>query len=119
MARQDANAPDRRLAGAASSDPGQSEFTAAGQASPWVNFQGRFFMGAWSGAVAAVGGQVALECTPDGGATVLNVSLPSGADNLWSIPITQFPEGHAEHEFRYRLRCAALASGAIAWRLSQ
>lgn len=122
MAKANTNpgTPDRRLSGVASGDPGQTEFTAAGQATPWCQFQnGRFFMAAWAGAVAPVGGQVVLECTADGGATALNVSLPSGADNLWSVPIVQFPEVHAEADFLYRLRCAALTSGQIAWRLSQ
>jgi hypothetical protein len=120
MARADATSPDRRLAGAASGDAGQSEFTAAAQASPWVRFQGgRFFMGAWPGTVTPVGGQVQLQCTPDGGTTVLNVSLPSGADNTWAVPVTQFPEVHSEMDFAYRLYCSALTSGRIAWRLSQ
>ena len=119
MARQSLAAPDRRLAGVASGDSGQSEFSAAGQASPWVILQGRFFMGAWSGSIAAVGGQVVLECSPDGGTTILNASLPGGADNLWNVPVALYPEAHPETDFSYRLRCAALTSGRIGWRLSQ
>jgi len=119
MGKQTPSDPDIRRGGAASWDTGQTEFTAAGQASPWCRMQGMFFMGAWGGTVAPVGGQVELQCSPDGGATVLNVSLPSGAANLWTVPITQFIKSHDEGQFVYRLRCAALTSGNIAWRLSQ
>lgn len=119
MAKANTGAPDVRRAGVASSDSGQAEFTAATNASPWVQLQGRFFMGAWSGATPPVGAVVQLQCSPDGGTTILNVSLPDGSDNAWNVPVTQFPEGHAEPDFVYRLYCSALTSGTVAWRLSQ
>lgn len=119
MAKTGATAPDIRIRGAASGDAGNTELTAVSQATPWVRLKGRFFFGAWAGAVTPVGGQVQLQCSPDGGTTILNVSLPSGADNTWNVPITQFPEAHDEADFVYRLFCSALSSGNIAWRLSQ
>lgn len=120
MARETPTGLDTRLAGVASSDAGQAEFTAANQTTPGVTMQaGRFCMAAFAGTVAPVGGQVALECSFDAGTTWLNVSQPSGADNLWAVPVVQFPEVHPERNVQYRLRCVALTSGRIAWRLSQ
>ena len=121
MAKLGAGQPDRRIAGAASSDgAAQGEFTAAGQASPWVPLKGRVFMGAWASVLAApVGGQVQLQCSPDGGTTVLVCSLPTGQDNAWAVPQLQFPELPLELDLVYRLYCLTLTSGQIAWRLSQ
>jgi hypothetical protein len=119
MAKANSGAQDIRIAGAASSDAGQAEFDAVADASPWCRLSGRFFMGAWAGATPPVGAQVQLQCSPDGGTTVLNCTLPVGADNSWSVPVAQFPEAHGEADFVYRLYCSALTSGTIAWRLSQ
>jgi hypothetical protein len=114
-----ADVPDLRMGGIASADAGQAAFTAAAQTTPWVELpEGSALFAAWAGPAGQSGGQVVLEMSVDGGATALNATLPSGADNLWTVPVVQRFLPTAERGVKYRLRCAALLTGSVAWRIS-
>lgn len=112
MAKADtgASTPDRarrRVAGT---------FTAPAQTSGWVHLRGRFLLMATGG----TGGQVVLECSADGGTTAVAISNADGAANAWNAPVCFLTyEAPDEDDLLFRLRCAALSGGNLAYRLSQ
>ena len=119
MARLGASLADIRRAGFSTDDAGIPVFSSAGQQSPTVNLTGPFWLALWY-ATAGAGGQVALEVSYDGGTRWLNYSQANGTDNLWNVPVAlPYVNDIQEPNVLFRLRCAALTSGTVGYRLSQ
>jgi hypothetical protein len=94
----------------------EGSFTAVDQASAWCEMGGPFLMAA--GPTGS--GTVRLEVSFDGGTTAQVVSLPSGAPNLWTVPIVQHVANvTSETGLLFRLYCASYGGTAIPYRLSR
>ena len=115
MARTASGQPDRRRAGVASTDTGQTAFTAAGQASPWVPLEGPFIAAATGG----TGGTFAVDASFDGGTTSIILARPDGTSTAYTAPLAMTLAGSRENDVVFRIRCIALSAGSMEWRISQ
>jgi hypothetical protein len=111
MGKRSTGATDVRRSGAT------ANFTAAEQATDWVEVAGRFWISAQP--VGGGVGVVALEFSFDGGTTAENATLPSGGANGWTVPVLLAPVAPEEPGVLARLRCSAWISGTINARVSQ
>jgi hypothetical protein len=115
MGRLAAGLPERRRGGADSTDAGQAGFTAAGQASPWVAMEGPFTVMGSGG----TGGTFAIDASFDGGTTSVVMARPDGSTTAYTAPCVVVQNASQEEDVMYRVRCVALSSGTMAWRISQ